>query len=179
MNLLRRVMMAVGSITVVALVMALVAPKATRAVVSTLVTVVNTAANPVLGQDVDNPARAPFAAECSAPGPASALATPACTILAPVGKRLVIENISGLVFFNSGRLASVAVDSIVNGLRARQYVIPADTGVEYGGFGTSTFNTPTRLYADPGGTLTIWFFAQNNANFADGFANVSGYLVNP
>jgi hypothetical protein len=179
MNFAKRLLMVAGAVALAGMLSILLTPKAMHAVVSTLVTVVNTSANPALNQDVDNPGRAPFTAQCSANGPASALSTPTCSISAPTGKRIVIENISGEVFFNSGRLSSVAVDSIANGTGARQYVVPTDTGVEYGGFGTSTFNTPTRLYADPGSTLTIVFFAQNNANFAFGVGSVSGYQINP
>lgn len=47
MNVLRKILIGLGSIVVVALVLTLAAPKTVRAVVSTLVTVSNTASNPV------------------------------------------------------------------------------------------------------------------------------------
>ena len=53
MNILRRTVMAIGGMTVVALVIALAAPKTAHALVATLV------------RDVDNPARHPFQATCN------------------------------------------------------------------------------------------------------------------
>jgi len=52
MNVLRRIAMAVGGTVAVALVIGLVAPKTVHAVVSALVTVANTSANPVAVQRV-------------------------------------------------------------------------------------------------------------------------------
>lgn len=47
MNVLRKILVGLGSLVAVALVLALAAPKTVHAIVSTLVTVVNTPANPV------------------------------------------------------------------------------------------------------------------------------------
>lgn len=47
MNVVRRILVGLGSIVVVALVLALASPKTVHAIVSTLVTVSNTASNPV------------------------------------------------------------------------------------------------------------------------------------
>jgi hypothetical protein len=63
MKVLRRIAMGIGGTVVVALVIGLAAPKTVRAVVSTLVTVVNTSANPVPNRDVDNSANFPFSSE--------------------------------------------------------------------------------------------------------------------
>lgn len=52
MNVLRRIAMGIGGTVVVALVVALAAPKTVHAVVSALVTVANTATNPVPAQEV-------------------------------------------------------------------------------------------------------------------------------
>ena len=52
MNVLRRIAMAMGGTVVVALVIGLAAPKTVHAVVSALVTVANTPANPVPAQEV-------------------------------------------------------------------------------------------------------------------------------
>jgi hypothetical protein len=52
MNVLRKFLVGLGSLVVVALVLALAAPKTVRAVVSTLVTVSNTTSNPVPTADV-------------------------------------------------------------------------------------------------------------------------------
>jgi hypothetical protein len=53
MNVLRKILVGLGSIVVVALVLALAAPKTVRAVVSTLVTVTNTTSQPVPTMAVD------------------------------------------------------------------------------------------------------------------------------
>jgi len=52
MNVLRRIAMAIGGTVVVALVIGLAAPKTVHALVSALVTVANTSANPVPAQEV-------------------------------------------------------------------------------------------------------------------------------
>lgn len=52
MNVLRRIAMAIGGTVVVALVLALAVPRAAHAVLSALVTVTNTPANPVPAQEV-------------------------------------------------------------------------------------------------------------------------------
>ena len=52
MNVLRRIAMAIGGTVVIALVIGLAAPKTVHALVSALVTVANTSANPVPAQEV-------------------------------------------------------------------------------------------------------------------------------
>ena len=52
MNVLRRIAMGIGGTVVVAVVMGLAAPKTVHALVSALVTVANTPANPVPVQEV-------------------------------------------------------------------------------------------------------------------------------
>jgi hypothetical protein len=52
MNVLKRIAMGIGGVVVVTLLLALAAPKAVHAIVSTLVTVVNTSSNPVVVQNV-------------------------------------------------------------------------------------------------------------------------------
>ncbi len=51
-NVLKRIAMGVGGVVIVALLLALVAPKAVHAIVSTLVTVANTSSNPVPVENV-------------------------------------------------------------------------------------------------------------------------------
>ena len=57
MNLIRKALTTLGGILLVAILIAALAPKATRAVAAALVQITNTAANPVPNRDVDNAPR--------------------------------------------------------------------------------------------------------------------------
>lgn len=94
MKVLRRIVMGIGGIVVLALGIALAAPKTVHAVVSTFVTVANTSSNPVLTQSLDNPALQPFQATgtCNSVGqPCSA----SDFFMVPAGMTAVVEDASG------------------------------------------------------------------------------------
>ena len=60
MNLIRKVLTTLGGILLAALLIAALAPKATRGLTAAMVQVVNTNSNPVPYFDVNNPATEPF-----------------------------------------------------------------------------------------------------------------------
>lgn len=103
MNLLRRVVIGIGSITVVALVLALAAPKTTRAIVSTLVTVVNTSANPVPTLATDALSAFDVTSSCLFGGGSFCGVEPLYTV--PAGQIAVIESTSGQCFINAGNIS--------------------------------------------------------------------------
>jgi hypothetical protein len=91
MNFLRKVVTAIGSIFLAALLIAALAPKATRALAAALVQVTNTTSNPVPTSDVA-PLQ-PFSGGCTKAFPTSN-SNNGCEILLPSGKRLVGQTIS-------------------------------------------------------------------------------------
>jgi hypothetical protein len=104
MSVLRKILIGLGSIVVVALVLALVSPKSMRAAVSTLVTVSNSLANPVLTEPATSTATQIVALYCnlsSAPGagllgcqlvmPGGGLGS--SSYIVPAGQNLVITDV--------------------------------------------------------------------------------------
>jgi hypothetical protein len=73
----------------------LAAPRTAHAIAATLVQVTNTPADPVPNKDVDNPARHPYAANCTASGTGEISCSP--TPLPAAGVETVIQNVSMFV----------------------------------------------------------------------------------
>src|ERR1700683_3713602 len=105
MNFLRKVVTSLGTITLAALLLAALAPKATRGVAAALVQVTNTASNAVPTED--GPGNFPFGAalcEGVASNPTrcgnavSGFLVPLTTSTGAAVKRLVIEDISAFCF---------------------------------------------------------------------------------
>jgi hypothetical protein len=90
MKLLNKVMWGLGLLAVLMLLMSVVAPRTTHALVSTLVTVSNTTANPVPVVSSDSAGQHPFTATCTG---VNAGTTASCTVAVPAGIELVIQNI--------------------------------------------------------------------------------------
>src|ERR1700732_1992067 len=93
MNILRRTLMALGSMTLVAVVIALAVPKAPHGVVATLVQVVNTSANSVPTSDA-GAALEPFEFEAisqTTPVNSTSFTTPSTTAAGRAVQRLVME----------------------------------------------------------------------------------------
>lgn len=115
-----------GAAAVAAGVLILAAPRAVHAVAATLVQVTNTAADPVPNKDVDNPARHPFAAACTAQsegfdGPASCSPAPG----PPAGAETVIQSVSILVTRASGTGTPIETFySFVTGGQSYQTYVP-------------------------------------------------------
>jgi len=82
MNVLRRIAMSIGGTAAVALVIGLAAPKTVHAVVSALVTVANTSANPVPTTDVMRSVAQNVELHCQ-PGPGG---RPSCIVIPPTGQ---------------------------------------------------------------------------------------------
>ena len=82
MNVLRRIAMGIGGTVVVALVFSLAAPKTVHALVSALVTVANTTANPVPTTDVMRSVAQNVELHCQS----SLNGAPSCIVIPPTGQ---------------------------------------------------------------------------------------------
>ena len=188
MNVLRRIAIAVGGTTVVALVIALAAPKAAHAVLNAFVTIANTPANPVPNRDVDNSANFPFSSEvcigdanfCA--GVTDRFAVPAATSSGVPVKRLVIESISGACEDTSGGSNFIAgvtlntpapADSSNSALDLEVVYLPAIQTEP----GWAMFNGSVHFYASPGASVLQGQSGVHSAFGGGCLAAVSGHLV--
>ena len=173
MNTLRRAAMAIGVMTVVALVLALAAPKPAHGIVATMVQVVNTPSQPVPVADQDARNSFEIVLCVASPQPLGCpdnFTVPATTASAQPVERLVIEFVS----FGCDAEARINLRSetgIVEGQPApgiffHTFLV---TGSANSGFAAAT---PVRIYADPGSTIKAQQFV---GTFC--FVNVSGHLV--
>jgi len=82
--------------------------------------------------------------------------TNSCTITVPAGQRFVIEQFSALQYFTTGSLGYVNAIALTNGQVLQNYFTPT-TPTNIGVISSVIPATPTRIYADPGSTLTFYF----------------------
>ena len=185
---LKRIAMAIGGVVVAALLLALVAPKAVHAIVSTLVTVANTSSNPVPARDVDNSANFPFSGQICVGDPTfcqgvpEEFRVPAVTSTGINVKRLVVETTSGVC------TDLVGGTNLIAGVGLSVYPPPTDNTGDFSNQvllpaistkpGFAVFGGPIRLYASPGATITQGESGVTT-QFAKGgcFQWVTGYLV--
>jgi|SRR5579872_2811866 len=199
MNVLRRIAMAIGGTVLVALILALAVPRTAHAVLSALVTVVNTPTNPVPVQSVDDHALHAFqwAARCTSDVNANCQAQGLFPV--PLGMTAVVQDVSGLCNFNPSSTTSgaappptsVAIEAVnsaatpstsdnPNGVAAVEL-----QAVFQGTFRSLntfyTFGRPVTLYAaspsaGPQATFVIFVEPAENFSATCGF-NISGYYV--
>lgn len=177
MILARKVLMFTGFVVLAAILISVLAPQATHALVATLVQVSNTPSSPVPNKDVDSPAHATVVplscvmeAEESSPDLSCALGVgggPAYTV--PAGQRLVVEQMSA--FCQTSPNGSIPLVEFG--------ITEAGTTIGVPLVLTSKQNDElvtqaVRYYADPGSTIT-----GSAAGPSGSFCNysVSGYLV--
>jgi hypothetical protein len=165
MKTIKPILMGACSLVLAALALVMIAPKAAHAVTAALVQVVNTSANPVPNRDQDNPAQQPFQflAQPDTVGTGQTQAETDITV--PAGKRLVLEYVSAGIAAGNGQ---VAVETVAGGSLAAWYFIAQPSPVFTRGF------FPTRIYADPGSTVSVHVFGANTQ--AD--VELSGHYVN-
>jgi hypothetical protein len=165
MKQIGRIALLTLSIIGVSFILTLATSNKVRAAVSALVTVSNTAANPVPNRDQDNPAQQPFQqiAQPDTRGTGQTRAETDFTV--PAGKRLVIEYVSAGIAAGNG---SVAVETTAGGNPAAYYFINPAAPVSTRGF------FPTRIYADPNTNVSVVVTGANTQ--AD--VELSGYYVN-
>lgn len=188
MNVLRKILVGLGSIVVVALVLALAAPKAVHAVVSTLVTVVNSVAivNPAPGgaiqgvvtEETMGASRQPVAAACNVFGPAPFTGVQfGCTAMysVPAGKRLVIEYADAWCespknVFNS------QVTTVLAGVPIPYNLTVVNEGLDELGTPFFAVAQSLRAYADPSTNVDMLFASTDTTGSTHCVGGFSGYL---
>ncbi len=153
MNLIRKALTTLGGILLAALLIAALAPKATRGIAAALVQVTNTASSPVPNRDVDNPATEPcdaslcnsiFATGDPCSGVGKTFTVPTTTPDGRAVARAVIEQLSGNCLTTQTRLLVVEL-SPVGGAHPSIYLpTPID------GNGNSIFSLLVKMYLNPG-----------------------------
>lgn len=138
----------------------------------------NAADNPVPSRDVDNPATQPFFKVLQSSNPNNR------SFQVPLGKRLVIEYVSGIGQMRSGQkilAVSLQTNLVLNGqqLGVRHHFTPVLTGTQTfpiaGNLDTFVVSQQTRLYAEQGSTVEL---STEVTEEGFGFAiTVSGYFV--
>jgi hypothetical protein len=151
MSILKKIAIGFGGVVLAALLLALTAPKAVHAVVSTLVTVANTATNPVPVHSVDSPALLQ-AFEVGGDCVSSAFQPCSGTLLTvPAGLTAVVQDVSGYCVIPSTNSApapppshvTIQVSGVALGtLRLNTVFQYADSNKT-----TYTFGRPVTLYA--------------------------------
>lgn len=135
--------------------------------------VVNESDSPVLGRDVDEPARHPLQRGvqlASAAGQGTATAE----FTVPANNRLVIEYVSARISLTEGHLHWFSVRTAAGDSTGTHFFAPMSIPNLPDFY---TISQQTRLYAGPGTTVTIE--ARRTINFGadSGSAGISGYLV--
>jgi hypothetical protein len=136
-----------------------------RAVASALVTITNTAANPVPTRNVDNRAQNAFATRLYPNASADASFT------VPAGKYLVIDSVSAFVY-GSTTVVDLGVYTTTNGIGAGA-LMPFAINNHGVNFASANFN----LVADPGTTVTVLVDDTNYADSAGMNVDIRGYFV--
>jgi hypothetical protein len=145
------------------------------------VTVTNTSATPLFVEDVDNPARQPFAVRlCN--GTVGGCGNIPHFITIPSSGRTTIEQVSGQC--NSDSLSSVVVvlQGTVAGIPGVRTVLPQAPSAALGSPGLIIPATLVRMYPDPGTSLSFSFSvgsAQSGSHGTLCHAWIMGYTIKP
>jgi hypothetical protein len=144
------------------------------------VEVVNTQANPVPIQDMDNPARqsVQHSCVCSIPG-GSAIDTD--SVLVPLGKRLVIEFVSVHALLPTGQIPEVQVftgtGALPGGTTSMGHQIALTGPLASAVTDIYQASQPVRLYADPGSEVLIHVARNQTGGAATFKVTWTGHLV--
>lgn len=164
MNVLRKILVGLGSIVVVALVLTLAAPKTVHAIVSALVTVSNTAANPVPTIGAEAGRAFVVGNNCFFAGATSCFVVPLYTV--PAGETAVIESVS----YACGPLAAGTALTFVE----MSFKVPGGSAsVNFSPVSSGSQNLKT--YAGPGDIDASFDTSGSQGNVCS--LTVSGYLV--
>jgi hypothetical protein len=199
-NTVRKAMMAIGGITALVFIISLAAPKTTHAVIATFVQVVNAPSQPVpvangtdangvlplQNRNIDNGPRnaiqltaAMFIAAGAENGGGLLQASGGTNFQVPIGKRLVIEHVSGeIALASSDSVVNVRVITFRPGSENPNYLVPSPPlGSDSSGLKHFAFSQAIRAYSDQGG-FVIWNFSRSNTSTdAFGQMTIQGYLV--
>lgn len=132
--------------------------------------------NPLPVRNVDNPANQPY--QKAFPfliQQGSNFADQAFAV--PVGKRLVIEYVSGQFEISTGQLPVVTIVTFINGEQFTHFVVLNRLGVSGGILDKFVIGQPLTLYADPQSTVAIALSRNAVDGIAQGSVAVSGHFV--
>jgi len=144
MKLARRMLMALGSIAL-AFALVMLSPKAAHAVVAALVEVANTAANPVIASNINDPGRVPYLSEVFGTTRANC-SYGECLLNFPVvpsGHRLVVQHVSMILQANTGAVPAQVF--ITNGASYMQFFATVQDKSN-----SIVFDQPVLFYFDAG-----------------------------
>jgi len=172
MHMIRKAFTSLGGILLAALLIAALAPKATRAIAAALVQVANTTANPVPVSDVA-PTQ-PFQSECTVANSDTGSISDQCSILIPSGKRLVVQTVGmEVVSAPSARVLFGRFLPGTSGFPAEFDVVVPLTGPTPSE-NISEMSQELRLYADQQIQCQVVFSQPTGDNLS---CSVAGYLV--
>lgn len=174
MNFAKRLLMVAGATALAAMVAVLLSPRATHAIVSTLVTVVNTSANPVPTVPTQALNHFNVTTGCSFSGSECAIDT---LFSVPAGKTAVVESVSGFCNTENGiGIVLLRLDSTPSD-HTTSFFVPGP-GLLSGGTNTITsWAQSGNFYASPSSTLR--FTAASTGQSLSGFClvDINGYLA--
>jgi hypothetical protein len=190
MTHVRKALSTLGGVFLAALLIAALAPRATRGIAAALVQVVNTSANPVPTREVGF-GNEPFqTALCTSDGDqsgfcgplTSSFTVPTTTSDGAAVRRLVIESLGGqcngttLPVLSVFLVMSMSANN-VNGVSnvGRQFIVQPAPGLP--GAEAEIFSATTKLYADPNTVVGMEVEAPPFATGDRCEGSVSGYLV--
>jgi hypothetical protein len=174
MNFAKSILTGTGAVVLVGSILALLAPKAAHAIAATAVQVTNTAANPVIVQDVDSGGRQPFAVTAGT-FQVPTVVLPTLTSGGGAVQTVVIEFVSAQCRSISG-VNTIGVPTLVASLGAQipnAYFLPATYQGDFTDGSYFALAQPVSIYANPGSTVT---FATTAANTGCSLT-LSGHLV--
>ncbi len=126
-------------------------------------------------RDVDNPVRQAIQLEQDLAIPDGVFTGSNTALVVPGGKRLVIEFASGTALLPAGQKMLAKIQTSLN-----NHVVPHTLALtSQGNFGSDVYcvSQQTRIYADPGSTVTFSASRNGNAGDASLSLTISGYLV--
>jgi hypothetical protein len=173
MSILKKITIGFGGVVLAALLLALTAPKAVHAVVSTLVTVANTPTNPVYTTDAVNSENL-LQVTCTLPDTSfdgNSISNRSCYTV-PAGQRALIEQVDGICSTARGNAVN-NVSLYVDAQTQHQLPLNLETGNSSLNF--YTFSVPSHYYSAV--NATFMSYAVPSGGGANCYVNVSGRLM--
>jgi hypothetical protein len=179
MKYAKRMLMVAGALALAGILGIAIAPKAAHGIVAAMVQVMNTSANPVPNQDVDNAARhvvrlrqegsAAVTVTTQVPLNDVTMGNPGVPYVVPAGQRLVLEQAS--VFAYPPNSTSKINVYWSNGFT--NTIVPLTQQA----FGILMGSTPLRDYVDPGQQVVLLISSDSTTGTYAWDVSAEGYLV--
>jgi hypothetical protein len=189
MKLLQRFLMGLGTVLLLVVSLQLFAPKAVHAVVTTLVTVANTAASPV-PVDTSADGRGSIALvgsqQLNAPTTSGLQVfenvSDLSTFIVPAGKRFMIDQVSAQVQSQPGGQPLVVMElNQGNGHLYLAYIpltlVPAATTESQLNLNAYVAMEKVSLFVDPGGPFEVYFQSETPNSVSNANVFVVGHLI--